>query len=122
VCFVVELCDERAGSKFLRTGRSSGAQNFECIFSTNRALLRSFFVDNVFFVMKFYHNIAPIDRAQNMWDTYVLQTDCSSGAFLLITFFFVMKFYHNIAPIDRAQNMWDTYVLQTDCSSGAFCR
>ena len=71
MCFVVELCDERAGSKFLRTGRSSGAQNFECIFSTNRALLRSFFVDNVFFVMKFYHNIAPIDRAQNMWNTYV---------------------------------------------------
>ena len=61
--------------------------------------------------MKFYHNIAPIDRAQNMWDTYVLQTDCSSGAFLLITFFFVMKFYHNIAPIDRAQNMWNTYVF-----------
>ena len=21
--------------------------------------------------MKFYHNIAPIDRAQNMWNTYV---------------------------------------------------
>jgi len=67
-----------------------------------------------------FEQVAPPElRTLNV---YSLQTEHSSGAFLLITFFFVMKFYHNIAPIDRAQNMWNTYVLQTDCSFVAFCR